>query len=108
MLNVTRKQQLDDLLDCSRNLLVLAKAGDWGAVRDLQQRFQELAEGLFSSPVTPAESAAVAAVIRKVIQVNGQVSELGLLAQRACLDELGLHRQRRQAVREYSANQSPG
>ena len=106
MMNMERKQQLDDLLNCSYSLLEQAKAGDWMAVRDLQEQYRELAEVLFSRPVPETESATVAAVVRDAIQANRQVLELGAVAQHACLDEMGVNRQRRQAVRAYTANQS--
>lgn len=101
-----RRQQLDDLNDCSHSLLERARADDWMVVKDLQGQYRELAEALFSRPVPAEESAAVAAVVRDIILANRQVQELGKAAQQACLDEVGVQRQRRQAVSAYTANQS--
>lgn len=107
-MNLELKQQLDDLLDCSRRLLEQAKAGDWMAVRNLQGHYRELAEVLFSRPVPAADLATITAVVRDVIQINRQVMDMGAVEQQACLNEMGVHRQRRQAVSEYTANQPQG
>lgn len=105
-MDAVRRQQLDDLKKCSHSLLELARADDWRTVKDLQGQYRELAEALFSRPVSAEESVAVAAVVRDVIQTNTQVRELGEAARQACMDEVGVQRQRRQAVSAYTTNQS--
>ena len=106
MKNGIRHRQLADLIKGSQNLLEMAEAGDWDVVTRMQGQHRQLAEALFSEPVTAAEARVVAEAVNQVLTINARIAELGADARSACQREVNSNNYRRHAVKAYTATRS--
>jgi hypothetical protein len=80
-----RSQQLEQVLLLSKDML--AKAGDheWGLVAEIEARRRELVMRCFQQPGQQTDASEVAAVIKEILRLNRQITDLGKRYQ----DQLG-------------------
>ncbi|MGB5338614.1 MAG: flagellar protein FliT [Gammaproteobacteria bacterium] len=104
MTDAARQLQLAELHAASVRMLKLAQAGDWVSVSQLQEQQQALAERLFAEPVDAADAAAVADMVKTVMDINAQISDLGRKAREGCLVKAGEQQLRRHAMQQYTKN----
>ena len=76
-MDIERKQQLSKIITLSREMLALAEENAWEQVAELDSQRRSLVLQCFQAPTQKQDSAAVAAVIREVLSLNQQVSEMG-------------------------------
>ena len=104
MSNPDKKPALTALLEAGRKMLACANTGDWGSVDELQMQCHDLSKAIFSGPVNTHETAAAAAAIRELLDINESVVALGGNAREVCLDNAGSLKHSRQAIKEYTTN----
>lgn len=97
-------RQLHDLLDAGRQMLAVAKAGDWSRAAEIQADCHRRAEALFAKPLSATDAAAVADAIEQLMDLHGQVMHLCTGAHDDLMQDMDELNQGRQAVAEYSAN----
>jgi len=98
------ERQMHDLLDAGRQMLAVAKAGEWSRANDIQADCHRRAEALFAEPLSATDAAAVADGINQLIILHDQVMELCSNARENFMQDMDELNQGRQAVAEYSAN----
>jgi hypothetical protein len=96
--------QLEQLLATGRQMLAVARDGDWDSAGELQARCHSLAQALFASPVPAADVAAVAKCIGELQALQQQVMDLCTGARDGFTRDIDALKQGRHAVTEYSAN----
>ena len=104
MSNPDKKPALTALLEAGRKMLACANAGDWEEVDELQVQCHDLSKAIFSGPVNTQQTAAAAAAIRELLDINESVVTLGGSAREVCLDNAGSLKHSRQAIKEYTTN----
>ena len=65
-----------ELLALTRELVDLARAGDWAALAVRERTRKELAQELFARPVEPAAAPVVAECVRQVLTADQELLEL--------------------------------
>lgn len=103
----SRTEQLKALVAGSQRMLELAESGDWEGVARLQELRQQLAEAYFATPAGSHEVAAIEAAIRKILASDTKIAALGREQRDLYEGKLKEFNQRRNAARQYSANQAP-
>lgn len=71
-----REQLAHELLDLTRSLLELAKAGDWVLLAAKEEERQRIARDLFATPVPPEAAPTVADCVRQVLDIDQQLLAL--------------------------------
>lgn len=72
----SRQRELSALLDLSEQILSFAELGDWGSAVKLQRHRRLSMDAFFAEPCAPSESAEVARVIRDILSIDHQVSDI--------------------------------
>lgn len=96
-----RTKLLAEIVEASHAMLAQAKAGHWHLVAELEASRRGRVETFFATSVTAEDSADVAAAIREVLALNGQVAELGAQARNRIGDERRTHDVGDKARRAY-------
>ena len=102
--SATINDQLDTLLAIGRQMLAVARDGDWDRAGELQAKCLGLAEDLFDKPVAAADATAVVTAVSEVMELHREVTVLCRDSRDAAMQGLDSLKQGRQAVTEYSSN----
>jgi hypothetical protein len=73
---VSRQDQLEQILDLSLAMLDSARAGNWDELVAREQERRALVAECFRVPATPAEAPRVAAALQRILVVNDELAEL--------------------------------
>ena len=76
-MDTRRRQQLEQLVMLSKEMLVKASDCEWGVVAELECRRKELVLRCFQHPSRPQDAEEEAAAIRQILHLNQEISELG-------------------------------
>ena len=98
------ERQMHDLLDAGRQMLAVAKAGDWDLANDIQADCHRRAEALFAKPLSTSDAAVAAEGVEELITLHAQVMELCSNARDDFIQDMDELNQGRQAVAQYTAN----
>jgi hypothetical protein len=98
------ERQMHGLLDAGRQMLAVAKAGEWNRANDIQADCHRRAEALFAEPLSATDAAAVADGINQLMNLHDQVMELCSNARENFMQDMDDLNQGRQAVAQYTAN----
>ncbi len=71
-----REQLVRELLDLTRTMLDLARAGDWALLAAKEDERQRLARDLFATPVPPEAAPVVADCVRQVLSLDQELLQL--------------------------------
>lgn len=74
---ISRSEQLPQALHLSLEMLRNARSDNWDTVISLESLRNELISDYFSTPVSADEASIVADYIRKILDVDKQLIELG-------------------------------
>lgn len=96
---MNRRQQLQQILELSRDMLAKAADHEWGLVAEIDTRRRELVMRCFQQPAAQQEAAEVAAAIGEILRLNQQITDLG----RCYQDRLGSEIQGNKLGRTASA-----
>jgi len=94
-----RSEQLKDIMSLSEQMLEKARALEWESVAALEARRRDMVMQCFSSPSSEQEAPLVAAAIRRILELNDQITRLG----RDSRDQLGAELHTRKTARTASA-----
>ena len=72
-----RGQQLKDIIDLSREMLLRARENAWQRVGELEAQRRSLVALCFRHPTAEQDAPEVAASIREILRLNREVTELG-------------------------------
>ena len=96
-----RKQQLGKIIALSRDMLELARGNAWEGVAELEEQRRALVMQSFHTPAAKQDSATVAAVIREILSLNQQLTDLGKARQECLGGKLRTYRVGRSAQAAY-------
>ena len=71
-----RQRALGELLDLSEQILSFAQLGDWGSAVKLQRYRRTGMDQFFAQTCPPSESADIARVIERILELDAQVSDI--------------------------------
>jgi hypothetical protein len=72
-----RSQQLNDIIDLSREMLFRARENAWQRVGELEEQRRSLVALCFRHTTVEQDAPEVAASIREILRLNQEVTELG-------------------------------
>ncbi len=96
-----RNKQLGKIIAVSRDMLVLAQKNEWERVAELDDQRRTLVMHCFRSPTPEQDASAVAALIREILSLNQQVTDLGKAYRQSLGDKLHTNRVGRTAQVAY-------
>ncbi len=96
-----RKQQLGKIIALSRDMLELARGNAWERVAELEEQRRALVMQSFHTPAAKQDSATVAAVIREILSLNQQLTDLGKAHQQHLGNQLHTNQVGRTAQQAY-------
>ncbi len=76
-MDINRGQQLRDIIELSKDMLVKAQANEWGLVAGLETRRKALVMRCFQQPTSGQDAPEVAVAIKEILSLNQQVTVLG-------------------------------
>jgi len=99
-----RPQQWAAVLQFSEHMLTAARADEWERVVELDAQRSAIIQSFFQQPVSPAESAVVGDGIRRILEQDREIQQLGRERQRFLMSELDGLKKNKRAVAAYDAN----
>jgi len=72
-----RRQQLGKIIALSQDMLELARENAWERVAELEGQRRTLVMQCFRSPTEKQDTSTMAAVIREILSLNQQLTDLG-------------------------------
>jgi len=84
-MDITRSQQLKDIIELSKAMLARARDNEWALVAELEVRRKQLVVSCFQTPTAEQDAPEVATLITEILKLNQEVTELG----RRCQEQLG-------------------
>lgn len=99
-----REAELNCLVAMSRDILRLAKEGDWAAALELQRRRRERLEFFFEKSPHADEADTVARAIQAILDIDSQLSDIVYAGRRSLMEETGRSRREHLAARAYLAH----
>ncbi len=100
-MNKQRKQQLGKIIALSQDMLELARDNAWERVAELEEARRMLVMQSFHTPTSKQDSATVAAVIREILSLNQQLTDLGKAHRQHLGNELRTNQVGRTAQQAY-------
>ncbi|MEQ6341982.1 MAG: flagellar protein FliT [Gammaproteobacteria bacterium] len=79
-------EQLDVILELSRNMVLMAQIKDWETLASLEESRSHKLAAFFSQPVQAGEVAAVEAVIADILAIDKQIIALSEVAYQEAAD----------------------
>ena len=76
-MDISRSQQLMDIIELSKDMLSKAQANEWELVAELETRRKTLVTRCFQQPASGQDAPEVAAAIKEILSLNQQVTQLG-------------------------------
>jgi Flagellar protein FliT len=100
-MDAMRRQQFAEIISLSRDMLETAGRLEWDKVAELEERRKQLVMDCFREPVPKQDAAEVAAVIKEILNLDQQVTELGKQCQTALGSEIHSHKRGHAATSAY-------
>ena len=76
-MDISRSQQLRDIIELSKDMLLKAQANEWERVAELEVARKTLVTRCFQQPASGQDAPEVAAAIKEILSLNQQVTQLG-------------------------------
>ena len=76
-MDVSRSQQLRDIIELSKDMLLKAQANQWDLMAEVETRRKALVKRCFQQPTSGQDAPEVAAAIKEILSLNQQVTMLG-------------------------------
>ncbi|TCK18851.1 protein FliT [Thiogranum longum] len=96
-----RREQLDEIVRLSREMLELAEELEWEKIAVLEVQRKQIVLECFQKPAKQQDAAEVAVVIREILSLNQQVTTLGKQCQTQLGTEIHSHNRGRAATSAY-------
>ena len=96
-----RREQLSGIVRLSKEMLGKAEELEWDEVATLELRRKQLVMECFRKPVPDPAAAEVAAIIKEILNLNQQLTELGKQCQSQMGIEIHAHNRGRAATSAY-------
>ncbi len=96
-----RRRQLDEITRLSQEMLETARRVEWGKVAELEASRKQLIMEYFREPVPEQDTVEVAAVIKEILNLDQQLTELGKQCQTALGSEIHTHNRGNAATSAY-------
>jgi hypothetical protein len=103
-MNPRRRQQLQKLDQCGRDMLASAQAGDWDAVGFSHEQFRQVAQALLEQQPVAEEVPAITAALESALELGRQAMGLCAQARGLKMRELAQASNNRNAMKQYSDN----
>jgi hypothetical protein len=100
-MTTSRRQQLVEITQLSKEMLETARRMEWGKVAELEARRKPLIMKYFREPVPEQDAEEVAAVIKEILNFDQQLAELGRQCQTALGSEIRTHNRGNAATSAY-------
>jgi len=100
-MHTVHRQQLDEIIHLSREMLETARRLEWDKVAELEERRKQLVMECFRGPAPKQDAAEVAAVIKEILNLDQQVTELVEQCQTALGSEIHTHNRGHAATSAY-------
>ena len=100
-MNTPRFQALRDIIEISRQMLIMARRNQWQQVAELEAERRLLVRGCFQSPTSEQDAPDVAAAIGEILRLNEEVAELGQQRRGRLGTEIHTHKAGRAASAAY-------
>ncbi len=97
----TRREQLDEIVRLSKEMLELAEELEWEKIAVLEVRRKQIVMECFQKPAEEQDATEVAAAIREILSLNQQVTALGKQCQSQLGTEIHSHNRGRVATSAY-------
>jgi hypothetical protein len=99
-----RQRELKSLLDLSEQVLSFAELGDWGSAVKLQRHRRASMEEFFAQGCSAGESEQVASVIKYILDIDQQVSDVLYGYRNKLVQESGLASRNIRQLDNYISN----
>lgn len=96
-----RDQQLNDITDLSREMLLRAQENAWERVGELEEQRRSLVVLCFQHKTAEQDAPDVAALIREILRLNQEVTELSKKHQQVLAADIHTNRVGRSAQAAY-------
>ena len=100
-MDTVRRQQLDEIIHLSREMLETARQLEWDKVAELEARRKQLVMECFREPGPKQDAEEVASVIKEILNLGQQVAELARQSQTALGSEIHTHNRGHAATSAY-------
>jgi hypothetical protein len=100
-MHTVHRQQLEEIIHLSREMLEAAAQRDWDKVVELEARRKPLVMECFREPPPKQDAAEVAAVIKEILNLDQQIAELGKQCQTTLGSEINTHNRGQAATSAY-------
>jgi len=100
-MDAVHRQQLDKIIHLSREMLETARRLEWGKVAELEACRKQLVMECFREPAPKQDAAEIAAVIKEILNLDQQVTELGKQCQTVLGSEIHTHNRGQAATSAY-------
>jgi hypothetical protein len=100
-MHTVHRQQLDEIIRLSREMLEAAGQPDWDKVAELEASRKQLVMECFREPVPKKDAAEIAPLIKDILNLDQQVAELVRQCQTALGSEIHTHNRGHAATSAY-------